>query len=496
MTLTELLVSISVLGLLTTVVAAAIAVVFRSESGIETAIAESHDVQQAVNYFHFDVQSGPVLLTDYVTAGPTGAGCSDAGATNLFRFDDGDRRIAYELSTTGAVAELDRVECRWNGGAWDQVSRVNLADQLDAGSGSPAAVTVEADPTESAEVARVVMTLSQTTGDRDVIASPRAETGLAAGPAPLSCTDDPLEPMLGFGSFVYGDATLNSGSLEGSLAVGGTLDWNGTRPIATNDTNNTNGFSSLGLYATALDWGGSTGDVLRQPGGVKAMMLGSPFHVVNGTPKRVYATSAQTGARLETHRNGSVGPTSANPVDFDLRFAELEDCAEQMAKLPNSCTSCAEHVTMLDALGTGPYPGAGSVTLDFGSNITQVLNLPESELADITELRRQGGSSLNASRALVVNIDDDDDDGDVYFDFTSTDWQNVGDSKFVIFNFPNATGTVTIVQDVYGVVFAPYAEVVTNGEVHAAVVARSWVHDGGTVQNDQSKIFNATIGWD
>lgn len=498
MTLTEVMVSIGLLGLILTVVVGAITVVFRSESGLQTVVAESHDVQQAVNYFHLDVQSGPVLVADYITEGATGTGCSDTGTANVFRFDDGDRRIAYELATTGLVGRLDRHECSWNGSSWDEVSIVNIADQLDASGGDPVTVAVVADATQPAEVDHFVMSFSQTNGAEDVAASPRAETGLTV--AVPSCSENPTEAMLGFGSFVDGDVSLNSSTtIEGPLAVGGTLSWTNGVEVAQHDHNNTNGFSKVGLYAVDLDWGaGTPGNELKlYTGPSKTVMLGTSFDAGGTNPKPVYADASHTGAYISIKNSADAISTSANPIDFATQVAEFEACAEQMALLPDSCTGCAEYVTPLDQNGNPPYPGSGSMRIKFESpNTTQVLSMPESKLSDINDIKLYWGSSLSASRPLVVNIDDDDGDGDVYFSLIAPDWQSVGNSKFVIYNFPNATGTVTVAQDVYGVVYAPYAEVVTQSQVHGMVVAHSWVHNGGTVQNDLPKIFNGKIGWD
>jgi hypothetical protein len=220
MTLTELLVTIGVLGLLSIVVAGAVTVVFRSDEGIATTVAESHDVQQAVNYFHLDVQAGPSDPAAYrgSSAPDGGTGCSDVGDDNVFRYDDGSRRVAYRL-TVGDHGTLDRYECELIGALWTEVRVTNIADSLVTVGGPIVEVDV-IDSTGDDEVDQVVMAMTQRHDDRVVAASPRAETGVA-GASTGACTEDPLTAALDFAAFVRNDATLLGENVLGTLAVGG-----------------------------------------------------------------------------------------------------------------------------------------------------------------------------------------------------------------------------------------------------------------------------------
>jgi choice-of-anchor A domain-containing protein len=517
MTFIEVLVTVSILGLMTAVVAAAVTVVFRDEKGVADIVGDSHDVQQAVNYFHLDVESGPAASADYrVTPGARGTGCSDAGDANVMQFDTDadeasaqpDRRIAYRLTTTGSVAELDRYECAWNGSSWVEIEVRNIADRLD-GSGGPA-VTISV--VESAGlVDRVVMQFAQSVSDEEVSAAPRAETGLL--PFGIGdCAGNPLDAALGFGTFIESDVFLDNTvtsaiDVEGTLAVGGVLGWRGDPiPVASSDTNGTNGFPNVNLYASGIDW--SYGTAPPPPGILEAstsssdnIVLGVPYDEVPGVgpnPTELYESGfSPTGARIEIDNGANVFTTAAYPIDFTTQFDILRACAGALASLPDGAD--AEHVTVENSSG-GPYPGwnnpgGDELWLDLGGARTQVLNIPEEWLGPIDTIRIAGGA-LSSSNPLVVNIAEQagDSDDDLVFDIATPDWTTFGDYEHVLYNFTNLSGTITIEQDVYGTIYAPFASVVTKGDVHGAVIATQWTHEGGVVDN--VNMFDATIDWD
>ncbi len=494
MTLIELLVTIGLLGLISAVVVGAVTVVFRSEAGVTNTIAESHDIQQAVNYFHLDVQSGPFEPADYKsTSAPNrGAGCGDAGNSNVFRYDDGDRRIAYELNVVGAVADLDRFECRRNGATWDQVSKLNIADALDA-SVVPIVEVDVLDTTADGEVDRVEMTFSQSRGSATVVASPRSETGVAAA-ATASCTDDPLSAALEFSGFVRNDVTLLGQDVLGTLAVGGTLAWTPALGVAPTDKNM--GHNGVSLYAGNLDWSYAGSGAMTVNGGDVA--LGGTFHgFTSGTKKgRVYESSAATGKYIDVKKDLR-SLASVGVIDFDAQFTELEACSNLLAELPGAC-SAADCASMVNPLASPcnsgtPYPGSGKMCLDIGPKGAQILNIPESELAEITEFSHQGG--LSQAHPLIINIIDDvGDPTHVDFTLSTGSWQNIGNTKNVLVNFPTAL-TVTIDQPLYATVLAPYGHVTTIGNVHGGVIALAWTHQSGTVDNKGQNVFDGTIDW-
>jgi choice-of-anchor A domain-containing protein len=273
--------------------------------------------------------------------------------------------------------------------------------------------------------------------------------------------------------------------------------------VATSNTNS-GAFTNVALFAAEADWAASdpAGVLTTTNGGSKRVGLGGSYVVdSSGNPKKIYAAMPYGGARIETR--GSAVATSGYTLDFAAQFAILRKCSDALAALPNGAV--AEHATLLDPATGGPYPGIGQPTGDEvmlrfeddanGDVATAVLNVSESQLAALDTVLRENGSSLSAARPLVVNVHDDDGDGNVTFDFDSTAWTNVGDAKRVIFNFPNAVGTVTIVREAYGAVFAPYGHVVTNDDVQGQIVARTWTHQDGIVKSGPEYEFTGAITW-
>ena len=310
---------------------------------------------------------------------------------------------------------------------------------------------------------------------------------------------DPLAATLGFNVFVDGNVTLTTGSVLGALALNGTLAW-GTGSITVGNQGNpaTGPYKNMSLFAPVVDWTtmGPTGEITTANGANKNIALGQPYATTSAGGRAVaYQDSTFTGKRVSTA--GTIGPASTVPVPFVQQFAILRECSDTLAGLPYG--ALAEYVVPLDGSKTNdvPYPGlpASQIRLQYLTDgYTQVLNMKESWLSSITSIRRDNGSSQNASRPLVVNIDDDDGDGTVIFNFDATAWENVGDAKFVLFNFPNAANVI-FPQDGYGTIFAPYSAVTTRGTVQGQVVAAQWTHEGQFVDNSSNTRFNGTIQW-
>jgi len=494
MTFVEVLVTFGVLSLIATVIGVAVSVIFRSETGVADVVGESHNVQQAVNYFHLDVESGPATEGEYKWVFGRGTGCSDGGDENVLQFDtstDGapgaDSRIAYRL-TPGQSADLDRYECDWNGSAWVESSVVNIADRLDNSGGNAVTVNVAA---TAGVVDRVEMTFAQSNTDNEFSASPRAETGLAAVGIG-TCSADVLTAMVGFGGLVEGDVFLNSGEVDGTLAVGGSFGWNGNgRTVGDDDSNNTNGFPNVTLYAKSIDWAysASAGPMVASDNASDNIILTVPPYVVlQGNPDEVYESSSVSGPRIEVNKNADVFSTTSYPLDFTAQFDELRACSEALANLPAGADAGHAAVSGTQANLHLTPPASGNAV---------ILNISEAYLSGVTQIT--DGLPLGKPKPLIVNIGEDltDLDDDIVFDIATPSWTSFGNYKRVLYNFTNLEGTVTVAQDLYGTIFAPFASVITNPgvDVHGAVIAKTWTHNGGSVENDSLKLFNATINW-
>ncbi len=514
----ELLVTIGMIGIIAGVIAASVSVIFRTEQPVSTMIGESHDVQQAVNYFHLDVESGPRLAANWDMAPSAGTGCSPAGTENVMSFEVADelgvpaRRVGYRLSAPGG-GRLDRYDCSWNVGtaSWDTDDTLNIADRLDTSGGPAVSVSLLTEAAEPSKVDRVTMEFAQSITDKDFSATPRTESGLVDGPVAGDCVADPLDAAMGFGVFIEGATHIKRGPVRGSLATGGLLSWEDNLSVATVDSNNIGGFTTVAAYAAAgFNWPFST--AITPPAKMTTLLGGSNLNVVLAPPPppppalpapgdgtaynavttsgvlRVYET-ATTGPFFETR--GSLYNTSAYPIEFDVQFDELRACADLLGLMPYSA----------DAEFVVPTTSGTDVTIDFVGSNARVLNIHESQLPGITSVTKGSGTPLATNKPLVVNISEDplDADDKVVWNFTAASWSSVGDAKFVLINFPNTIDEVTVEQDVYGTIFAPYAHVITKGSIQGNVIAKSWTHQGNaiasTVSNEGSKMFAGTITW-
>ncbi len=494
MTLPEVVVVIALLGIITAVVVGAVTVVFRTEDGIANTVAETHDVQQAVNYFPLDVQSGPVEVAAYeTTPGAIEPGCGDTTATNVISFESGERRIAYLSTTDGDVVALDRYECERSGSGWAVSSSVNIADSLDGSNGTPVEVTVVAESADASIVDEVVMRFSQDVETPEVIASPNVDVVLDPEVLAGVCTtDNPVAAARDFGAFVETDVHIAGGMIEGPLAIGGTLTWTPNTTVAQAKANAK--YHGVGLYVGSIGWGTTSTKLAVFKGDI---VIGGPAHE---SSKKIYRDASGAGQYVEMNGGAKFVPLAsyANPIDFAAAFDELRACSGAIASLPASCTSCAHEVTILDPDRPSPnnqyVPGSSSkMKLDITGPGGNILNLPESYISSSTvqEFSHQGG--LSQSKPLIVNVIDDGD-GVVDFSVPSSSWQNLGNQKNVLVNFPNAT-TVNFTNRFNGAVLAPFADVTTGQEFSGSVIASSWTHTAGTVHNDKDP-FDGNIDFD
>lgn len=494
MTLPEVVVVVALLGIITAVVVGAVTVVFRTEDGVAKTVAETHDVQQAVNYFPLDVQSGPIEVAAYETAANAiEPGCGDTTATNVMSFENGGRRIAYLATTDGAVASLDRYECEVSGSGWAVASSLNIADSLDASSGAPVEVTVVPDASDALIVDAVIMRFSQDVAEPEVIASPNADVLLEPEVVSGTCaTDNPVAAAYDFGAFVETDVHIQGGMVEGPLATGGTLTWTPNTTVAQAKANAK--YHGVGLYAGAIGWGSSSTKLAVSKGDI---VIGAPAHEQS---KKIYGNTSTSGQYVELNGGAKYVPLASygNTIDFTAAFDELRACSGAIASLPASCSNCAHEVAILDPDRPAPnnqyVPGSSSkMKFDISGPGGNILNLPESYISTsvVQEFSHQGG--LSQSKPLIVNVIDDGD-GVVNFSVPSASWQNLGNQKNVLVNFPNAT-TVNFTNRFNGAVLAPFADVTTGQEFSGSVIAVSWTHTAGTVHNDKDP-FDGNIDFD
>jgi choice-of-anchor A domain-containing protein/prepilin-type N-terminal cleavage/methylation domain-containing protein len=484
-TLIEVIVTVTMLGLIAAVLAAAITVILRSENGVVRTVAESHDTQQGVNYFPLDVQAGPTATAAYDTS-VVATGCVDEG-TNLLQFDKGTRRVAYRLTTTGGTARLDRFTCTDVGVSgtpvWSSIRRLNIADTLDTSGGNPAAVQVTTDPIKPALVRSVELRLTQQGAVAVVVASPRAEPRDSPGDC---ATDSPLAASHGYGAFVEGDVLLKTGHVTGWLGLGGTLRWESNVTVA---SGNMSGVSpAYGLYANAVDWIGdgiAPAEALEVARGKAA--LGTAF---SQSGDFVYEAPLSTDNYLNLSGSGNpLAEPAGTQIVFAADFDELRDCSAQLARLLDVCAAsdCANEV---EATVNG-----STVNLCTDGPTAQVLNLPEAYWDGTYSFDTSGPGcqGFSQSRPLIINVIDTDDNDEVLINTTPADWTALGDRKNILVNFPDSTHVV-VQQGFFGHILAPFAHVETTGDVEGGLVAAQWTHHSGIVTS-HNDLYDNPIAW-
>jgi len=181
-------------------------------------------------------------------------------------------------------------------------------------------------------------------------------------------------------------------------------------------------------------------------------------------------------------------------IDFEASAEAFEDCSLALVQIPDAEST----ITPLDGSCSELFSGGDALCLQLTDG-TQVLTIADEVLSSITSISLQPGNANNANgglstqRALVINVIDRGEPG-VVVNLASTNWNQLGQAKNVIWNFPN-TDQLTIQSDLRGTILAPRSDLVTNGGVAGAIVAQDWIHNGGTVQNGGDNQFDSTIDW-
>ncbi len=151
MTLPELVIAISMMGLIVTVLSSAIIVTLRQQDNTEGRLNVAQAEQSISMWIPADLSSASVVDTS-PEATPCGATVCDgidlSGGSNVLMLSwesvDGDgtvttTNVSYHFapSADGLTYELSRVECTDSGGGWSCSSRVVLRDLPGPPAGDP-----------------------------------------------------------------------------------------------------------------------------------------------------------------------------------------------------------------------------------------------------------------------------------------------------------------------------------------------------------------------
>ena len=511
-TLIEVLVTIVLLGIVMSAIAAAIIVVFRTDDGIVTQVSESHDTQQVVSYLPLDVESGPSRADAYRAtsggaAGDRGSGCLQTGNDNVLRIEVTDRRldlvdrqIAYELVSSGSLASIDRLICEFDGTVWQETSRVNVADSLDATAGTVAAAEViVADgslPVEDQEVTSVVLRYAQQDQLAEIAASPREEQPLSSAGV---CGPDPLSATRNIDTFIEGDVHLDGTTVKSSFYAGGSISFEGSPEVAQASPSSPTlpaPHSNVGLFAGSVDWAGSSGQLRVRNGTDLLVQDGNYVGPVSGP----VTESGAGGPQISLSPGGQVVPPSGTdlPISPGLAFIELRACSDRLAGLPDTCNSgaCADHV----GLPAG-YPGTATASgpqLDLDiptAGLAYAFNIEEQNLLDLQTVQLNAPSSmLSDLTPLVINVGSTPG-GTITF--TPPKLSGSGTNAiYIIWNFPNAA-VLNVVgsggDQLRGTIMAPYSIVNSSMTIEGSVIATEF-NMSGPALNDQRQ-FDGDFGW-
>ena len=515
-TLIESLVSIVLMGLVTSVVAAAIVVIFRTDDSVVSLTAESQDTRQVVNYLVSDVQSGPSHADSYRATvggqvGDHGSGCNDIGNENILRIEITDRRadvvekrIAYRLVQQGAEARIDRYVCVISGGLWVPDGPVlNIADALNTSVVPIAEARLFVDNGTLAVanqlVQRVELRYAQQGATEVVAAAPREEDPSSSSGL---CQSDPLRAVQNIDTFIEGDVTLHNTTVKSTLYVGGKLTFDGSPSVAQSNPQPTNlpaPFTNLGLLVGGVNWGASTGTLSVQ-NAMNGIIHDGVYTVASGQYRP--PTGSTSSARITFQGSGApINPPPATKVIAPGdAFFELRACSDRLAGLPSSCNdgACASHVGLPTGyLGTA-NPTSNQLRLTMVAGKTNAFNIDAANLVNLgsgsgIQLQFDGPGSPGQTTPLIINVRSAPN---AVIDFAAPDLQANGNTPvYVIWNFPNA-GQVIIRTgngELRGTVLAPYSTVTSYANIGGGVAARHFEMFGSSLNSTWS--FDGRLAW-
>lgn len=505
-TLTETVVMVALVGVIAASVAAAVGVVLRNERAIGDRVGNSRDTQQAVNWFPLDVQRASSDRSAYHTAADGGTPtCGLPGDSNVLSIQHDGSSVSYVLDGSGRDRQLVRRECGSDG---RPRSSMRIASSLDPHLDEPVRAEVEITDQQVNQVRLVFAqrstSPSTSSGDEvSVWASPRAtgdvielgvpgDPGGPGGPGSAAACDlrNPLDAALGFVVFVEDDAHIDRTSVTRAAGIGGTLRFDGSS-IGSQGGNQSFNPSSIGLYAGAVDWAASSGQ-LQVPGPPSGgvILADDSAIVVDKHRGDEILSSAGSSASILAGNLRDMPPGQA--FSFADQFGRLRACNARLALLPSSCPDCATHVIPWDPeddeFGPRRYSGSGPIRIELAPGTTNVLNVGEEQLLLITGQPVWTGARLDQIDALVINVIDTDRDRHVHLAPLPIGAR----ANRIIWNV-HGVDTVTVPGPIAGTILAPGSHVHVTDGVRGTVVARS-LH-AQTASIDHTGNFTGRIGW-
>lgn len=197
-------------------------------------------------------------------------------------------------------------------------------------------------------------------------------------------------------------------------------------------------------------------------------------------------TDFQSTPRIDLQRQQtSPTATSTNGLDFNTAFTTLAAQSTTLSTY-NASAPCSTSLQIHSV-------GSGSISLTLAAHKVNVINLTGTQLNAITQITFHNQPS--ATQPLVINVNQT----------SSFSWSpatlaaiNNASGRFVIFNFYNNTGTVTLTgaNTVVGSILVPSGHFTKNhvGNIEGQVVAQNIVLNGGEVHHQpfEACLINCT----
>lgn len=290
-------------------------------------------------------------------------------------------------------------------------------------------------------------------------------------------TINPLAPASGYNVFVEGDSTITKGHLDGGLVTGGNL--------------NVKGDYEIGSKISGKDALVVGGKVNLVSGGTVYIQNSNTVFVGDTSNVKVWEKDGNN-ASMNTQITKSGSGVNSNPrielrtkqTAADINSSNVIDIAASFASLE------ANSLALATIEGTTPViPANGKITFNLTAG-QNVFDLTGAQLASLKEIKFSMVPS--AANPVLFNVAVGSADLALGLQFAG-----IGDDQaaYILFNFYDATGTITLGNGgstMIGAILAPNATVkdLSNSNVTGQIVAKAFEHNGAEIHH---RPFSATF---
>ncbi len=230
----------------------------------------------------------------------------------------------------------------------------------------------------------------------------------------------------------------------------------------------------------------------------------SPNIIINANAS-AFSPKAGNGASENSVCENVFG-TGDNRIDIDNAFITFVAKSAQMAALTDNVAIRNERGEIVASAPVGPYLKTSDLSPTIIGNNPKIVVDPTKlnvltvsaavweyirnyNIEGIPQGASMGQASYTGGFGLVVNIVDFSSfasaKGNSTINFPSLGGLSDSQGSYVIYNFPDATGSVTVGgnSQIVGTIFTPQAHLIkgNNGNINGQIIAKSYVHQGDEV---------------